>query len=141
MNARLGVACAYRWDVDDEAGAGPGRVVVGDARCRPGRGSVRCRSARYLPLGTGAQPDRNGTWVPPASGYTYLWYRCGDATTASCTQPLVNETAQSYILRTADIGFHVRVLVTDSTGGGSALSNAARADLGRAAREHGRRRA
>ena len=76
------------------------------------------RSGRVLSL------TSNGIWVPPASGYTYLWYRCGDATPASCTQPLVNETGQSYILRTADIGFHVRVLVTRSTGGESAFSNA-----------------
>ncbi len=63
----------------------------------------------------------NGTWSLGApTSYRYLWYRCSSLAPVSCAA--VPGAANSYVLRTADVGFRMRSQVVASNADGSATS-------------------
>lgn len=60
----------------------------------------------------------DGEWVGATRPFAYGWYRCSDATVASC-QELAGQNAYRYTLTTADEGSRMRSLVTASNEVGS----------------------
>lgn len=64
-----------------------------------------------------------GTWSGNPTTYSYQWQRC-DADTASCSN-VVAATAKTYGVRTADLGYRLRVAVTARNAKGSATANSA----------------
>jgi hypothetical protein len=64
-----------------------------------------------------------GSWTGNPSSYTYQWQRC-DADVASCTN-VVGATGKTYGVRTADLGYRLRVAVTARNARGSATANSA----------------
>lgn len=64
-----------------------------------------------------------GTWTSNPTSYTYAWQRC-DADTASCAN-VVGATLKTYAVRTADLGYRLRVAVTARDAKGSGTANSA----------------
>lgn len=64
-----------------------------------------------------------GSWTNTPTGYTYQWQRC-DIDAVSCF-PVVGATGKTYGVRSADVGFRlrVRVVARNAAGQGAALSN------------------
>jgi len=65
----------------------------------------------------------SGTWSNSPTAYAYQWSRC-DTAGASCT-PLAGGTGLSYALGSGDVGSTVRVEVTATNAGGSAIAPSA----------------
>ena len=64
-----------------------------------------------------------GSWTGNPTAYAYHWQRC-DADVASCTNVL-GATGKTYGVRTADLGYRLRVTVTARNARGSATANSA----------------
>lgn len=65
----------------------------------------------------------DGSWTGNPTSYTYQWQRC-DADIASCTN-VVGANGKTYGVRTADLGYRLRVAVTARNAKGSATANSA----------------
>jgi len=65
----------------------------------------------------------DGSWSGSPTAYTYAWQRC-DADTATCAN-VVGATGKTYGVRTADLGYRLRVSVTARNAKGSATANSA----------------
>jgi len=65
----------------------------------------------------------NGTWTNSPTSYTYAWQRC-DVDIASCTT-VIGATNKAYGVRTADLGYRIRVQVTAKNAAGSTTANSA----------------
>jgi hypothetical protein len=63
----------------------------------------------------------NGSWTANPSSFAYQWQRC-DADGSNCGG-VSGATARTYLVRTADIGFRLRVLVTARNDRGSATAS------------------
>ena len=63
-----------------------------------------------------------GSWTNNPTGYAYQWQRC-DADGTNCL-PVIGATGKTYGVRSADVGFALRVRVTarNASGAGSATS-------------------
>jgi hypothetical protein len=64
-----------------------------------------------------------GSWTGNPTAYTYQWQQC-DADVAACTN-VIGATGKTYGVRTADIGYRIRVAVTARNARGSATANSA----------------
>lgn len=64
-----------------------------------------------------------GAWTNTPTSYTYQWQRC-DIDAVSCF-PVIGATGKTYGVRSADVGYRlrVRVLARNAAGSGAALSN------------------
>jgi hypothetical protein len=64
-----------------------------------------------------------GAWSGSPTAYAFQWLHCNADATSSCTD-LAGATAKTYVLRTADLGFRIRVRVTarNAKGSGTATS-------------------
>jgi hypothetical protein len=60
---------------------------------------------------------QNGSWSNEPTSFAYQWQRC-DTTGSNCS-PIPEATAQTYTLKTADVGTTVRVAVSASNLGGA----------------------
>jgi hypothetical protein len=68
-----------------------------------------------------------GNWTGSPTSYSYQWERC-DFDTATCTV-VVGATGKTYGVRSADVGFRVRVNVTAKNAKGSANANSLPTDV------------
>jgi hypothetical protein len=68
-----------------------------------------------------------GTWTGSPTSYSYQWERC-DFDSATCTVVL-GATGKTYGVRSADVGFRVRVNVTAKNAKGSANANSLPSDV------------
>src|SRR5207248_856473 len=59
----------------------------------------------------------DGTWTNRPTSFTYQWQRC-DADIAACTN-VIGETAKTYALTAADVGYRIRVEVTAHNSSGA----------------------
>jgi hypothetical protein len=64
-----------------------------------------------------------GSWSGNPTAYAFQWQRC-DADAALCSN-VVGATAKTYLVRTADLGYRLRVRVTARNDKGSATANSA----------------
>jgi hypothetical protein len=58
-----------------------------------------------------------GTWTNSPTGYSYQWQRC-DVAGSNCL-PVVGASGKTYGVRSADLGFRLRALVTARHAGGA----------------------
>jgi hypothetical protein len=61
----------------------------------------------------------NGTWTGSPTSYSYHWQRC---TGSTCTN-ITGATAQTYLVRTADVGHTLRAVVKATNADGSSTAN------------------
>lgn len=61
--------------------------------------------------------DVHGTWSNSPSGFSYQWQRCNSE--GVFIENIAGATAQTYVLKPADVGFTIRVRETASNAGGS----------------------
>ena len=64
-----------------------------------------------------------GTWTNSPTSFAYEWQRC-DIDAASCL-PVAGANGKTYGVRTADLGFRLRVVVTARNAGGSGAATSA----------------
>jgi len=64
-----------------------------------------------------------GTWTGGVRTFDYQWQRC-DSAGAGCTD-VPDATGRTYGVRTADVGFRIRVLVSAQSGGGTTTAASA----------------
>lgn len=67
----------------------------------------------------------NGTWTGSPTSYSYRWQRCSSST--SCTN-ISNETGNSYVVRTADVGHTLRAVVAATNADGTSTANSNQTD-------------
>ena len=72
------------------------------------------------PIAGSILSSSSGSWSNSPSSDRYQWQRCSN-TVATC-QNITGETAQSYLLSAADVGNHVRVIVTASNEAGESAA-------------------
>jgi hypothetical protein len=65
----------------------------------------------------------DGSWSGNPTSYTYVWQRC-QADVASCAG-IVGATGKTYGVRTADLGYRLRLVVTAKNEKGTATANSA----------------
>jgi hypothetical protein len=65
-----------------------------------------------------------GSWSGNPTSYAYQWQHCDADNIAACTD-VVGATATTYTLRTADLGYRLRVKVTAKNAKGSATATSA----------------
>jgi len=65
----------------------------------------------------------DGSWTGNPTSFAYQWQRC-DADNTGCTN-VVGATAKTYLLRTADLGFRLRVKVTARNAKGATTATSA----------------
>ena len=68
-----------------------------------------------------------GSWSGNPTGYAFQWQRC-DADATVCSN-VVGATSRTYLVRTADLGYRLRVRVTARNDKGSATANSARSAI------------
>jgi len=65
-----------------------------------------------------------GAWSGSPTSYAFQWLHCNADASTSCTD-VVGATAKTYVLRTADLGYRMRVKVTARNAKGSATATSA----------------
>ena len=102
-----------------------GRAIGTDGRRRGKRRSPEHRPSVDLGEERVGQEltAEEGSWTNTPTGYAYQWQRC-DADGTNCL-PVVGANGKTYGVRTADVGFALRVRVTARNASGSGSANSA----------------
>jgi hypothetical protein len=109
-------------------------------------GATAARSAPTAAVGAGTAPQNTtrpeivgdarvgeelgvdeGTWTNTPTGYAYVWQRC-DSDGTNCL-PVAGATGETYGVRSADLGFRLRVVVTARNAGGAGSATSGVTDV------------
>jgi hypothetical protein len=107
-------------DGSASAQSDPTAVVAAAAPSAAPRNTARPSISGDTQVGDELTADE-GTWTGSPTSYAYEWQRC-DFDVATCTV-VVGATGKTYGVRSADVGFRLRVNVTAKNAKGSANAN------------------
>jgi hypothetical protein len=113
-------------DGSASAQSDPTAVVAAAAPNAAPKNTVRPSISGGTTVGDELTAD-DGTWTGSPTSYSYQWERC-DFDSATCTVVL-GATGKTYGVRSADVGFRVRVNVTAKNAKGSANANSLPTDV------------